>query len=53
MSKSFCIIHNESNKECIVEVDKYNRREIIEQAKKKLNLPIDIKSYGQIKILPL
>ena len=47
------IVHNESGKECIVEVGKYNRKEIIEQASEKLNLPIDIKSYGQIKILPL
>tara|TARA_A100000172_G_scaffold80904_2_gene71855 strand:+ start:866 stop:1021 length:156 start_codon:yes stop_codon:yes gene_type:complete len=47
------IVHNESGKECVVEVGKYNRKEIIEQAIEKLNLPIDIKSYGQIKIIPL
>ena len=47
------IVHNESGKECIVEVGKYNRREIIEQSTEKLNLPIDVKAYGQINIIPL
>ncbi len=47
------IVHNESGKECIIELDKYDNEEIKRKASKKLNLPIDIKGYGQIKIIPL
>ena len=47
------IVHNESGKECIVEFDKYNNDEFKRKASEQLNLPIDIKAYGQIKIIPL
>ena len=47
------IVHNESGKECIIEIDKYDNAEIKRKASEQLNLPIDIKAYGQIKIIPL
>ena len=37
----------------LVNIDKYDNAEIKREASKKLNLPIDIKGYGQIKIIPL
>ena len=47
------IVHNESGKECLVEVDKYDNAEIKRKASEQLNLPIDIKAYGKIQIIPL
>ena len=46
------IVHNESGKECIVEVSKYNREEIIEQASEKMDIKICPTEVGHIQVLP-
>ncbi|QDP67715.1 MAG: hypothetical protein Unbinned15contig1001_25 [Prokaryotic dsDNA virus sp.] len=47
------IVHKESGKECIVEVDKYDNAEIKRKASKQMGIKICPTEMGHIRILPL
>tara|TARA_X000001382_G_scaffold69248_1_gene48165 strand:- start:587 stop:748 length:162 start_codon:yes stop_codon:yes gene_type:complete len=52
MSKSFCVIHKESGKECIVEVDKYDNANIKKEFTKRTGIEISPTEIGLVEISP-
>jgi hypothetical protein len=47
------IVHNESGKEAVVDVNGYDRKEMIKQASEQMGIDIPYSTLGHIQILPI
>ena len=46
------VVHNESGKECIVEIDRYDNAEIKRKASEQIGIKISPTEVGVVAILP-